>query len=77
MPLKKGSCLNEECTEIIEQIHSLLKEAKEKYESLPACIKDVTTGYQRGGGNTLGYLLTNGETAAWCFAKEFGIEVER
>ena len=77
MPYEKGSCLNKEYTEIVEQIHSLLKEAKEKYESLPACIKDVKTAHQRGSGYSLGWYLINGETCAWCFAEEFGIEVER
>lgn len=77
MPIKKGSCLNEEYTKQVEKIHTLLKEAKEIYESLPACLKDVETEHQRGNGHSLGWYLINGETCAWCFAEEFGIEVTR
>lgn len=77
MPLEKGSCLNEELTKQVEQIHALLKEAKEKYEALPACLRHVETAHEKHGGNTLGWYLINGETCAWCFAEEFGIEVTR
>ena len=77
MPLKKGSCLNEELTKQVEQIHALLKEAKEKYEALPACIKNVETSHEINGGNSLGWYLINGESAAYCFARNFGIEVTK
>ena len=77
MPLSEGSCLNEEYTRIITQIHTLLKEAKEKYESLPACLRDIETKHSSSSGHSLGYWLINGETSAWCFAEEFGIEVKR
>lgn len=77
MPIKKGSCLNEEYTEIVTQIHKLLKEAKGKYESLPACIKDVETVHERNSKNSLGWYLINAETSAFCFAEEFGIEIKR
>ena len=75
MPLEKGSCLNEELTKQVEQIYVLLKEAKEKYEALPACLRYVDTVHKKHGGNTLGWYLLNGETCALCFAEEFGIEV--
>ena len=77
MPHKKGSCLNEEYTEIVEQIHTLLKEAKAKYDLLPSCIKDVETEHQRNGDKSLGWYLTNAPSESYCFAKEFGIELER
>lgn len=77
MPIKKGSCLNEEYTEKIEQIHKLFKEAKEIYESLPSCIRHTETKHERNGGKSLGWYLINGETCAWCFAENFGIEVDR
>ena len=77
MPCKNGSCLNDQCTEAVKKIHELLKEAKETYNSLPDCIKHVETEHQRLNGNTLGWYLDNGETCAYCFAKEFGIEVSR
>lgn len=77
MPYKKGSCLNEEYTEIVKQIHILLKEAKERYDSLPTCIKDIETEHQRNGGKSLGWYLTNATSEAYFFAKEFGIELKR
>lgn len=75
MPIKKESCLCKEYTEVIEQINELIKEAKEKYESLPSCIKDAVN--QKYYGNSLGYYLINGENSARRFAKEFGIEIEQ
>lgn len=77
MPYKKGSCLNEEYTEKVEQIHKLLKEAKEIYESLPSCIKHTKSRHEQNTDKSLGWYLINGETSAWCFAEEFGIEVDR
>lgn len=76
MPYKKGSCLNEEYTEIVTQIHSLLKEAEEKYKSLPPSLKECGSnlGYHK---ESLGWYLTNGESAAFLFAKGFGIDVEK
>lgn len=74
MPIRKGSCLAKEYTEVIEQINELIKEAKEKYESLPSCIKDAVV--QKYCGNSLGYYLINGEISARRFAKEFGIEID-
>ena len=75
MPCENGSCLNEECTEAIKKIHELLKEANEKYESLPNCIKDIDTQHRRISGNRLGWYLDNAKNSALYFAKEFGIEV--
>lgn len=72
---REGSCLAKEYTEVIEQINELINKAKEKYESLPSCIKDAVA--QKYYGNTLGYYLTNGEISAIRFAKEFGIEIKR
>lgn len=77
MPYKKGSCLNEECTEIIVKTHKLLTEAKEKYTLLPACVRCIETEHERNCGNNLGWYLISGETSASSFAREFGIDVER
>lgn len=73
MPHREGSCLNEEYTEAVTQIYELMKEAKEKYDALPGCIKGVETRFR---GESLGYYLINGETSAKCFVEEFGIKVE-
>ena len=75
MPYEKGSCLAKEYTEVIEQINELINKAKEKYESLPSCIKDAVA--QKYYGNTLGYYLTNGEISARRFAEEFGIKIKQ
>ena len=76
MPLQYGSCLNEEYTRIVTQIYALLNEAKEKYEELPACLRDV--GSNLGSfPESFGYYLINSRNAAYLFAKEFGIEVEK
>ena len=76
MPLHEGSCLNGEYTRIVTQIHALLKEAKEKYESLPACLRDVGKDLSMHK-ESMDWYLINGSNAAYLFAKEFGIEVEK
>lgn len=73
MPYKKGSCLNEEYTEEVTKIYELMKEAEEKYNALPVCIKDVSTRFK---GESLGYFLINGVSSARCFVEEFGISLE-
>lgn len=76
MPLKKGSYLNEEYTEMVTQIHSLLKEAKQKYDLLPSCLRDC--GDKLGSHKeSLAWYLINSESAAFLFAKGFGIDVEK
>ena len=77
MPVKNGTCLNEEYTNVVKKIHESLKEAKELFDSIPKCLQNVETEHQRLGGNSLEWYLFNGEKCAWLFAKEFGIEVER
>ena len=77
MPTQNGSFLNEEYTDIIIQINNLLKQAKEKYDLLPDCIRNAENKHTRSGGNTLGYYLANGVSCAKTFALEFGIDVDR
>lgn len=76
MPIHKGSILNEEYTGIVTEIANLIKQAKEKYNALPDCIKNVENAHTRSGGNTLGYYLVNGVSCAKTFALEFGIDID-
>lgn len=71
-----GSCLNEECTKTIEDMFNLLKEANEKYDSLPDCIKNITPRTQNLNFETsLGYSLMKCKNLAYSFAAEFGIKL--
>lgn len=73
MPYKKGSCLNEEYTELIKEIYKLVKDAAEKFESLPPCIKNLDTGREC---DDVKWDLPNTRDAIWCLAHEFGISLE-
>jgi hypothetical protein len=73
MKRKKGSCLNEEYTEQIKEIYKLVKEANEKFESLPGCIGNTNTGMEcddvRGD-------LADAKASVWCLAYYFGISID-
>lgn len=73
MPYKEGSCLNEEYTKAVKEIYNLIKEAKDKFDSLPNCIKRMITTDM--GINMEGHLNIT-QKAACSFVKEFGINVE-
>lgn len=76
MPHIEESCLNEDLTRKILHIHSLLKEARDEFESLPEVIKDagdLLDAYP----NSMQWYIFNTEAAMSFFADKFGIEVDR
>lgn len=76
MPIQHGSILNEEYTKLVVEIYNLINQAKNKYDELPDCIRNVENAHTRSGGNTLGYYLNNGVSCAKLFALEFGIDCD-
>ena len=73
MPIKDGSILNEEYTEMIEEIFQNLNKAKELYESLPSSIKDEIRKLNKYE-ETLPYCLGRGIVAVECTKRNFGIK---
>ena len=66
--------MNEEYTELIKEIYKLVKEANEKFESLPSCIKNIETGLEC---DQVRWDLPNVRDEIWCLAYEFGISLEK
>ena len=73
MNYKEGSCLNEEYTEQIKEIYKLVKEANEKFESLPGCIRNIETGMEC---DDVASDLNDAKNSVWYLAYYYGISME-
>lgn len=72
MPLKKGSCLSEEYTEMLKQLQRHMKEAKKIYDQLPECIAGRMN--QIDSYTTIQSCLVSGSLLVNTVLLDFGIQ---